>query len=152
MKALTPRRVPLDLSIPCKPWENNRSPEGYGRIMIDGVVRYVHRLAYQLHVGPIPRGFQVGHACHDAAFDRGECPGGACEHRGCWEPAHLETMTNQENTARGGHPTHVAHRRATCVKRGHDLTVEANVYTNPKTGSRRCRLCPVIDQRERRNS
>jgi hypothetical protein len=40
-------------------------------------------------------------------------------------------------------------RRQRCLRKGHDLTVEENVYTRPD-GRRRCRLCQIEGQRDRR--
>ncbi len=147
MKFLTIRRTPLDLASPCWTWEGDHG-NGYGRIMADGQTRYVHRLAYQLHVGPIPRGWQVDHVCHTEAVSRGECNGGECIHRLCWNPAHLEAVSSAENTRRGGHPLVVVSRLGTC-RRGHDLSDPSNVYVRPD-GRRQCRECKKGTQRARR--
>jgi hypothetical protein len=116
--------------------------------MVDSQLKYAHRLSYQLHVGPIPRGWEVDHVCHTDAVERDECGGGACEHRACWNPAHLETVSSAENSRRGNHPLFAVARRATCT-RGHDLTDPKNVYVRPD-GRRRCRVCQVEGNRERR--
>lgn len=149
MKAITlPRRTPLDPSTPCWPWAGTKTDQGYGRVMVDSTNRYVHRLAYQLHVGPIPRGWEVDHVCHTAAVTAGECQGGACEHRACWNPAHLEAVSSAENSRRGNHPLFAVARSQQC-RRGHDLTNPENVYERPD-GRRRCRVCEIDGQRERR--
>lgn len=46
---------------------------------------YVHRLMYDLHVGPIPPGYEIDHLCFNP---------------GCLNPAHLEAVTHAENTRR----------------------------------------------------
>lgn len=154
MKALTlpvgyERRVPLDLAQPCWP-STSRASHGYGVVMIDGETKYRHRVSYQLHVGPIPRGWEVDHVCHSAAVEAGTCEGGACVHTGCWNPAHLETVTSAENSARGNHPLFAIARSNRC-RRDHDLTDPAYVYTRPD-GRRRCRRCQLDGQKARRSS
>ena len=48
-----------------------------------------HRFAYELLVGPIPAGKQLDHLCRNTL---------------CVNPAHLEPVTNLQNTARGVAP------------------------------------------------
>jgi hypothetical protein len=143
------RRIPLDLSQPCWPWPGPPLAHGYARVMIDGDSKYAHRLVYQLHVGPIPRGWELDHACHSAAVEAGECFGGACAHRACWNPAHIEAVTSLENSLRGNHPLFAVARRQVCLAGLHDLNNPANVFTR-KDGHRRCRPCTLGKQKERR--
>jgi hypothetical protein len=56
---------------------------GYGQITIDGQMRTVHRLAYELAHGPIPKGLVVRHKC---------------DNRPCIDPDHLEVGTNKDNS------------------------------------------------------
>jgi hypothetical protein len=141
------RRTPLDLSVPCKIWEGFRNTEtGYGIVMVDSQLKLVHRLTYQLHVGPIARTWQIDHVCHGAALAAGECAPGPCNHRACYEPAHLESVSSRENTLRGGHPL-VAIRLSLECKRGHSMTNPENVYTYPN-GKRKCRTCTNASRRE----
>lgn len=137
MKALTvhPRRLPIDLATPCNLWKGDKNNEGYGRLVIDGKQRYAHRVSYQLHVGPIQRGFQVDHLCRV---------------RHCFEPRHLEVVTNRENTLRGNHPLVVVSRQSHCA-RGHDQRDPNNVYVRPD-GRQRCRACSAMTQKERRRA
>jgi hypothetical protein len=141
------RRVPLDLWQPCWPWRGEITMEGYGRLTIDGAQKYSHRLSYQLHVGPIPRGWEIDHACHDEGCNDTER---LCPHRACWNPAHLQAVSSRENSKRGNHPLHAIARRQQCA-RGHDLRVDANVQTR-RDGRRRCRICAVAYARSRRAS
>ena len=129
------RSIPLDLSQACWSWPN-ATRFGYGRVTVGGRRVLAHRRAHELFIGPVPLGHDVEHACHSAAVSRGECAGGgACTHRRCWNPAHLEAVTRRENLLRGAHPSVVAHRTNTC-KRGHSL---ADALRNGKW--RRCRTC-----------
>jgi hypothetical protein len=141
------RRIPVDLESPCDIWTGNLAPTGYGRVMLAGRTFYVHRVAYQLHVGPIPRGWECDHLCHNAAFDAGLCVAGPCVHRACFNPAHLDAVTSAINSARGGHPLHAVRRQSVC-RNGHDLTDPANVKLNGT--KRRCRICENAASRRRR--
>lgn len=144
------RRIPLDLAQPCWPWSGTLSDQGYGVLMVDSQRKYAHRLVYQLHVAPIPRGWELDHACHSRAVELGECEGGVgCLHRACWNPAHIEVVTSHENSMRGNHPLFAIARSDTCGK-GHDLTKPENVYIQRGTGKRRCRLCALEGAKRRR--
>lgn len=65
--------------------------QGYGHAWLDGKQVKVHRAAYEALVGPIPEGLVIDHLCRNTA---------------CYNPAHLEPVTNAENIRRG-----VPHRR-----------------------------------------
>lgn len=66
---------------------------GYGRIKVDGRPQYVHRLAYELWVGPIPDGLVIDHV-----IARG------CVHKDCIRPWHLEAVIIAENGRRRQRP------------------------------------------------
>lgn len=134
------RRIPIDLTEPCWTWSGHINHEGYGKVMVDSQIKYVHRLVYQLHVGPIPTGWELDHACHTESVRRGLCAGGPCHHRACWNPAHVEAVSSRENSMRGNHPLFAVARSGICRKGLHDLTRSENVRSG-KDGRRRCRLC-----------
>lgn len=143
------RRLPLDPLSPCWEWTGVVRQHGYGVLTIDGAERYAHRLAYHLHVGPIPRGWEIDHVCHGIAVDCGTCEeGGACRHRRCWNPAHLEAITAYENARRGVHRNRLTQRSEIC-RNGHDLTIPSNVYRRGD-GRKQCAVCSREGRRRRR--
>jgi hypothetical protein len=71
---------------PCWEWTSARTPSGYARVKRQGRDSQAHRVAYEVHVGPIPDGLELDHLCRN---------------RGCVRPDHLEPVTHAENMRRG---------------------------------------------------
>jgi len=97
---------------------------GYGTINAGGKLGrrlMAHRVSYEIHVGQIPEGRVLDHKC------RMKC---------CVNPAHLEAVTQRENTLRGIGPTALLAAQTHC-KRGHDLS-DAYAY---RGRMRHCRIC-----------
>lgn len=69
----------------CWQWQGCTNGTGYGQISLDAKMRYAHRLAYELMVGPIPEGLVIDHLCRN---------------KGCVNPDHLEAVTTEVNNAR----------------------------------------------------
>ncbi len=74
----------------CLLWKGPCTPSGYGRFKIrdhEGIVRAlnVHRMAWQMDIGPIPAGMEIDHLCRV---------------RNCIELSHLDCVTPEENRQR----------------------------------------------------
>lgn len=70
---------------------------GYGVVGVELRTVYVHRYVYERLVGPIPTGLVIDHLCRN---------------RACFNPDHLEPVTQRENCLRGDKATvNGRHRR-----------------------------------------
>jgi len=107
---------------PCWLWTGWVNNNGYGGIGSGGQEALVHRVAYELLVGPIPEGLEIDHLCRVAI-----CVKAVADEHG---PAHLEPVTHAENMRR---------RRGTHCREGH-LLDEANIV-HTTDGQRKCRIC-----------
>lgn len=135
----------IDKTESCWVWTGARV-NGYGVVTRHGQMNYVHRVAYEMLIGPIPGGFTLDHLCHTHSSPRCEL-GGLCLHRACANPAHLEPVPGPVNTLRGFGPSGENSRKTHC-KRGHPLS-GANLYR--KNGRRHCRACRSANASKRRN-
>jgi hypothetical protein len=76
----------------CWFWGGTRNVDGYGRVRINGKSDGAHRVSYEYHIGPIPKGLYVCHKC--------DCPP-------CVNPDHLFLGTARDNArdkiAKGRH-------------------------------------------------
>jgi hypothetical protein len=118
----------------CWPWLGTLTRWGYGKIEINGKTRHVHRVVYELLVGPIPDGMDIDHLCHGPDCE----PGPHCPHRSCENPAHMEPVTTGENVRRGFSLSSVNREKTHCP-RGHPYSAE-NTRLNSR-GQRVCRTC-----------
>ncbi len=72
----------LDQTGECWVWTGNDNGVGYGTVSWHGQITYVHRIAYEHAIGPIPAGMLV---CH------------TCDNPPCCNPAHLFLGTKRDN-------------------------------------------------------
>ena len=108
----------------CWLWLYGVSDTGYAHLRWPGFsTRQGHRISYEIHIGPIPKGLHLDHLCMV---------------RSCVNPHHLEPVTNKINCERA--PRIVNARKATHCKNGHPWT-KTNTYIHPTKHSRVCRVC-----------
>jgi hypothetical protein len=117
----------VDKSADCWLWTAAHIPLGYGYFWDGRRVIPAHRFAYELLVGPIPKGLVLDHLCRVPA---------------CVNPTHMEPVRQQLNTQRGltGRVSGAQQRAKTRCPKGHPYD-DTNTYTNPTTGARHCRIC-----------
>lgn len=121
----------VDTTGECWLWTSRIERSGYGRFKSSGKYHYAHRVAYGLAVGPIPDGLTIDHLCRV---------------RNCVNPAHLEPVTQRENTLRG-EGVAARNARKTHCPQGHEYTLENTCVSR---GLRHCRTCNRDRTRERR--
>jgi hypothetical protein len=108
----------------CWLWTRAKARNGYGVINLgrQSGTRVVHRVVWELLVGPIPDGTELDHVCRV---------------RACCNPDHLEPVTRAVNVARGSR--RAGAQRQTQCRNGHRFTPE-NTLPNGLRG-RACREC-----------
>lgn len=110
----------------CLRWIGAHNRKGYGKVnwkRADGTrVQDVHRVAYEVWVGPIPAELEVDHRCNV---------------RDCVNPDHLQLLTHAENVWRASGATFEF-----CAQ-GHPRTPE-NLYEERRANGKvwqQCRPC-----------
>jgi hypothetical protein len=132
IKKLSPSRrtigpIPLIVVTSSGCWEKRGSTRGrgYGCVYYGGKLRVAHRWFYEELRGKIPNGLVLDHLCRNLT---------------CVNPAHLEAVTQRENTLRGVGPIAVNFAKKAC-KRGHPFDEKNTIITDEKMGHRTCRAC-----------
>ena len=114
----------------CLEWTGPVFASGYGTMNVDpeGTKMGVHRVAYEVAKGPIPKGLVIDHLCKNPR---------------CCNAAHMEAVTTRENVRRrtGGRDS------ASCAH-GHPRTPENTIVR--KGGRVNCRPCKQEQERVRR--
>lgn len=113
----------------CFLWQGTRNWKGYGYMFYRGRTIGVHRIAYMLKKGAIPKGMQV---CH------------TCDTRNCCNPDHLWLGSNADNhkdkDAKGrNYFTNLTH-----CKRGHEFTPGS--YVVRKYRRKTMRVCLACEK------
>ena len=112
----------------CWIWKGAISTHGYGLVARKKYAKhqYAHRIAYVIHIGPVPDGHDIHHSCGNKA---------------CVNPEHLEALTHADHARLNPRASQMA------CKYGHDWHDPYNVYRT-KCGHRYCGQC----HRERQNT
>jgi hypothetical protein len=107
----------------CWNWSGYLNKDGYGTTRWYGRMVKSHRASYEIAHGPIPEGLQIDHLCLNKA---------------CFNPKHLEAVTQTENMRRRW----ALFTPETCLH-GHPWTPENTKYIRSTTGgkARWCRQC-----------
>ena len=121
----------------CWLWNGGLNSTGYGRMFRDGRYVFVHRLSYEVHVGPIEGGLHVLHHCDTPR---------------CVRPEHLFLGTMSDNmldaSAKGRLPCLNSYeRQRTQCDSGHVYTLFT--MKKDKNGYRICTIC-LARKRERK--
>ena len=116
----------------CWEWTGRVTTQGYGHVFVKERAYPVHRVAYQVLVGPINLKHHVHHRCRNKA---------------CWNPDHLQAVSpslHQELDQCVG----ARNRYATHCKHGHEFN-EANTYRYIYKGKphRACKTCKAARKR-----
>lgn len=114
----------------CHIWQGSRGRYGYGygRDPRTGKTRMMHRVRYEIEVGPVPTGMQLDHF--------------ACDNPSCCNPAHVRPVTPRENTLRGNTLTS-RNLATTHCPAGHPLSGDNLVPSSLRAGWRKCRACDL---------
>lgn len=144
-------RVQVDPVTGCWLWQGCITSWGYG-VVYDGPNQLrVHRVIYAHHRGPIPKGLDVDHVCHN---EDKSCAGGkSCIHRRCVNPDHLRAASRRDNlnAGRGAEAAKARFAAITHCPQGHEYTPE-NTYTHivmDRYIGRQCRTCVIQKSRAR---
>lgn len=119
----------------CHIWQGTVHHHGYGTIKVANRTLHVHRVIYELHNGPLPKGLPLHHLCHTKL---------------CVNPDHLEPISRAEHASlhRAFEPAWTARAARTHCKNGHEYTVE-NTRWHPVAG-RICRACKRAEFQRRK--
>lgn len=117
----------------CWLWTAARqSSNGYGRFGISrGIVRFAHRVVWEMERGPIPDGYEIDHLCRNTS---------------CVNPDHLEPVPPRTNKRRSLSWAGINARKTHCPK-GHEYTAANTVVS--KRGERSCRRCSTDASNQR---
>lgn len=120
--------IPAPPATPCWIWPKSNHAAGYACVTVDGRRRLLHRMMYELAIGPIAAEMTIDHLCRN---------------RLCVRPDHLEVVPFVVNVMRGVSPTANKARQDVCTKGLHPLSGDNLMIEYDKKGRthRRCKRC-----------
>ncbi|MGR3504897.1 MAG: HNH endonuclease signature motif containing protein [Paracoccaceae bacterium] len=122
MKGISKGKLEQLRNSPCWEWPSTISPNGYGKRIVNGKQKLIHRLTYASIFGEIEQKMHCDHLCRN---------------KKCCNPWHIEVVTARENILRGVGASAINFKKKKC-KHGHKLSSK-NTYVN--NGWRTCRTC-----------
>lgn len=111
----------------CWEWLGGTNGANYGKFEYNGKNAYVHRITYQIIIGPIPKEMQLDHLCRN---------------RICCNPHHLEPVTQKVNIQRGLNGIAMK----THCPQGHEYAGDNLIF---RRGWRECRICKNQQNKKR---
>ena len=121
-------RVRHDEVSGCMVWTGDKTSNGYGRMVVDGKRKRVHRLMYERVNGEIPDSMVIDHVCRN---------------RLCCNPEHLRVVSNRENILSGEGIAAKNAAKTHCVKghelSGHNLVIKTRKNRMPERVCRKCK-------------
>lgn len=117
----------------CLVWLGYVLPNGYGQHRR----KYVHRIAYEEHVGKILPGLTIDHIC---------------KNRRCVNPDHLRMLPAGDNSLLGSSPPALNKKKRYCSN-GHSLDGDNILIIHRPDGTRRkCRVCDRQAKQRKRDA
>ena len=118
----------------CWIWQEGLDKDGYPNYIRFGGKRYrPHRLVYELYIGELDLNLTIDHLCRNKI---------------CIRPEHLEQVSAKVNGLRGNTYQGINSRKIHCTQ-GHPYD-KKNTYYRSDDGSRVCKICAKVWQRNRR--
>ena len=106
--------------------------DGYGKLRVGRKTVYLHRRAYEIWFGPIPKGMQIDHLCRN---------------RACCNPNHLEVVWPSTNIRRGIGWGGQLRKPATHCKRGHPWITGNLYFRKDRPGRAECAICRSLPRK-----
>lgn len=119
----------VDLNTGCMVWTGSLNRTGYGTIGIEGKSYLVHRVSWESVNGPVPSGLVLDHLCRNPP---------------CFNPTHLEPVTNYVNVVIRGQGAAAKNLKKTRCHKGHPLMPDPK-----RPGWRYCLVCESARKRVR---
>lgn len=122
------KRRRIDLITGCWLWTGSFNAKGYGQMKFGDKQPYVHRLSYEMYIGPIT----------ELVLHKLNCP-----NKNCFNPDHLYQGNDNDNSIDKITLNKYPHPNSTKTecKRGHEYTLE-NTYTY--RNRRQCNKCRFL--------